>query len=128
MIWFLLYPNLRRAFVPVNFQLMVMWWWFIFRLQAFASCQFVALEMDANRLPAQAKEIIYRAFIEDEFDAPKHLARVIHHEYFEPAFPDFAPRTKWSLQNAFTSGFKLLEPVPQFKATASFGEFFNSLN
>jgi hypothetical protein len=90
--------------------------------------QFVALEKDANRLPAQAKEIIYRAFIEDELDAPKHLARVIHHEYFEPAFPDFAPRTKWSLQNAFTSGFKLLEPVPQFKATASFGEFFNSLN
>lgn len=75
-----------------------------------------------------AKEIIYRAFIEDELDAPKYLARVIHHEYFEPAFPDFAPRTKWSLQNPFTSGFKLLEPVPQFKATASFGEFFNSLN
>jgi hypothetical protein len=73
--------------------------------------QFVALEKDANRLPAQAKEIIYRAFIEDELDAPKHLARVIHHEYFEPAFPDFAPRTKWSLQNAFTSGFKLLEPI-----------------
>jgi hypothetical protein len=47
---------------------------------------------------------------------------VIHNEYFEPAFPEFAPRTKRSLQNAFTSGFKLLEPVPQFKATASFGE------
>lgn len=77
----------------------------------------------------QAKEIIYRAFIEDELDdAPKHLARVIHHEYFEPEYPEFAPRTKWSLQNAFTSGFKLLEPVPQFKATASFGAFFNSLN
>ena len=66
--------------------------------------------------------------IEDELDAPKHLARVIHRQYFEPSFPEFAPRTKWSLQNAFTSGFKLLDPVPQFKATASFGEFFNSLN
>jgi hypothetical protein len=76
----------------------------------------------------QAKEIIYRAFIEDELDAPKDLARVIHHEYFEPAFRHFAPRTKWSLQNAFTSGFKLLEPVPQFKTTASIGEIFNSLN
>ena len=76
----------------------------------------------------QAKEIIYRAFIEDEFDALKHLARVIHHEYFEPVFRDFAARTKWSIQNAFTSGFRLLERVPQFKATASFGKFLNSLN
>jgi hypothetical protein len=67
----------------------------------------------------QAKEIIYRAFIEDELGAPKHLARVLHHEYFEPGFPEFAPKTKWSQQSAFTSGFKLLEPVPQFKATAS---------
>jgi hypothetical protein len=77
---------------------------------------------------SRAKEIIYRAFIEDELDAPKHLARVIHRDYFEPAYPEFAPRTKWNLQNAFTSGFKLLQPIPQFKATESFGEFFNSLN
>jgi hypothetical protein len=73
---------------------------------------------------SQAKEIIYRAFIEDQLDAPKHLARTVHAEYFNPAFPEFAPRTEWSLQNAFTSTFKLLDPVPQFKATASLGEFF----
>ena len=54
---------------------------------------------------------------------------MIHNEYFVPAFPEFAPRrTKWSPQNAYTSGVKLLEPVPQFKATASSGEYFNSLN
>jgi hypothetical protein len=76
----------------------------------------------------RAKEIIYRAFIEDQLDAPKHLARTVHHEYFNPAFPEFAPRTLYSLQNAFTSTFKLLDPVPQFKATASLGEFFSSLN
>jgi hypothetical protein len=28
------------------------------------------------------------------------------------------------LQNSFTSASKLLEPIPSFKATASFGKFF----
>ncbi len=36
----------------------------------------------------------------------------------------FSPRTMWSLSNAFTSAFKELEPVPQFKATAKLGEDF----
>jgi hypothetical protein len=31
-----------------------------------------------------------------------------------------------SLQNAFTTAFKLLEPIPQYKATASLGEFFHA--
>jgi hypothetical protein len=74
---------------------------------------------------AEAKAVIYRAFIEDELEAPKHLARAVHREYFEPAHEEFAPRTKYSLQNAFTSSFKLLEPIPLFKATASLGEFFH---
>jgi len=34
------------------------------------------------------KLIIYRAFVEDQLDCPKHLAKVIHREYFEPAHPD----------------------------------------
>jgi hypothetical protein len=76
----------------------------------------------------RAKEIIYRAFIEDQLEAPKHLARVVHREFFEPSYPEFAPRTLYSLQNAFTSSFKLLEPVPLFKSTASLGEFFTNLN
>jgi hypothetical protein len=29
----------------------------------------------------------------------------------------------WSLSNAFTSAFKSLDPVPQFKATAKLGPF-----
>ncbi len=73
-----------------------------------------------------AKEVIYRAFIEDHLEAPKHLARIVHAEYFTPSHPEFAPRTKWSLQNAFTSSFKLLEPIPLFKATASLGTFFRN--
>jgi hypothetical protein len=76
----------------------------------------------------QAKEIIYRAFIEDELEAPKHLAREVHRQYFDPQYPEFAPRTLYSLQNGFTSAFKTLDPIPQYKATASLGEFFTSVN
>jgi hypothetical protein len=74
-----------------------------------------------------AKLVIYKAFVEDELEAPKHLAREVHAQYFNPTLPDFTPRTKWSLQNSFTSAFKILEPVPSFKATASFGKFFAQL-
>jgi hypothetical protein len=47
--------------------------------------------------------------------------------YFEPEYPEFSPRTMWSMSNAFTSAFKKLDPVPQFKATAKLGEFLNQL-
>jgi hypothetical protein len=72
---------------------------------------------------ATAKLIIYRAFIEDELDAPKHLARRVHEMYFAPQHEDFQPRTMWSLSNAFTSAFKELDPIPQFKATAKLGPY-----
>jgi hypothetical protein len=70
-----------------------------------------------------AKLTIYRAFIQGELDAPKALARSVHHEYFEPKLEEFVPRTKWSLENAFTSSFKTLDPIPQFKAAAKLGTF-----
>jgi len=76
----------------------------------------------------QAKEIVYRAFIEDELEAPKHLAKFVHQNYFNPPHPEFAPRTLYSLQNGFTEAFKALDPIPFYKATASLGEFFTSLN
>jgi hypothetical protein len=72
---------------------------------------------------AAAKLVIYHAFIEDALEAPKHLARRVNDMYFNPQYPDFAPRTFWSLSNAFTSAFKELDPIPQFKATAKLGEF-----
>jgi hypothetical protein len=31
----------------------------------------------------------------------------------------------WSLSNAFTSAFKELDPIPQFKATARLGGFLD---
>jgi hypothetical protein len=69
---------------------------------------------------------IYRAFIEGELEVPKHLARTVHDLYFNPQHEEFAPRTMWSLSNAFTSAFKELDPIPQFKATAKLGEFLKS--
>jgi hypothetical protein len=70
-----------------------------------------------------AKLIIYRAFVEGELDVPKHLTRRVHDQYFNPVVEEFAPRTLWSLSNSFTSSFKDLEPIRQFKATASLGAF-----
>jgi len=65
-------------------------------------------------------------FIEGELDVPKHLARRVHDFYFEPRYDEFRPRTMWSLSNAFTSSFKELDPIPQFKATAKLGGFLET--
>ena len=65
-------------------------------------------------------------FIEGELEVPKHLARRVHDLYFNPQHEEFAPRTMWSLSNAFTSAFKELEPIRQFKATAKLGEFLEA--
>jgi hypothetical protein len=73
-----------------------------------------------------AKVVIYEAFVEGRLEAPKHLGRTVHDLYFEPNYEEFRPRTIWSLSNAFTSAFKELEPVPQFKATAKLGEFLET--
>ena len=70
-----------------------------------------------------AKMIIYRAFIESDLEVPKHLARPVHDLYFSPKHEEFQPRTMWSLTNAFTSAFKQLEPIPQFRATAKLAGF-----
>jgi hypothetical protein len=70
-----------------------------------------------------AKLIIYRAFIEGELEVPRHLARVVHDRYFDPQHEEFAPRTMWSLSNAFTSAFKELDAIPQFQPTAKLGAF-----
>jgi hypothetical protein len=73
-----------------------------------------------------AKVVIYEAFVEGKLEAPKHLARSVHDLYFEPKYEEFRPRTIWSLSNAFTSAFKELDPIPQFKATAKLGEFLET--
>jgi hypothetical protein len=81
----------------------------------------------AQQLSAEeAKLTIYRAFIEGDLEVPKHLARRVHELYFNPQHAEFEPRTMWSLSNAFTSAFKELDPIPQFKATAKLGGFLES--
>ncbi len=78
----------------------------------------------ATRIPDEAaKLVIYRAFVEGELDVPKHLTRRVHDLYFNPQVEEFAPRTTWSLSNAFTSAFKELDPIPQFRATAKLASF-----
>ena len=81
----------------------------------------------AQLTDGDAKLVIYKAFVEGNLDAPRHLARRVHELYFNPQHQEFASRTIWSLNNAFTSAFKDLEPIPQFKATAKLGEFFAAL-
>lgn len=54
------------------------------------------------------------------------VARDVHDLCFEPKYEEFRPRTIWSLSNAFTSAFKELDPIPQFKATAKLGEFLEA--
>jgi hypothetical protein len=49
--------------------------------------------------------------------------RVTIHPALEQMYEEFRPRTIWSLSSAFTSAFKELDPIPQFKATAKLGEF-----
>jgi hypothetical protein len=75
----------------------------------------------------QAKLIFYAAFVDGKLDAPRSLLADVHRLYFEPEYPDFSARTMWSLSNAFTSAFKKLDRLPQFKATAKLGEFLTQL-
>jgi hypothetical protein len=75
----------------------------------------------------RAKLIFYAAFVDGKLDAPRSLLSEVHRLYFEPQYEEFSARTMWSLTNAFTSAFKKLDPVPQFKATARLGEFLNQL-
>jgi hypothetical protein len=73
-----------------------------------------------------ARLVIYRAFIEGELEVPRHLARPVHDLYFNPQHEEFQPRTLWSLSNAFTSAFKELEPIPQYKATGKLAGFLQA--
>ncbi len=75
----------------------------------------------------RAKLILYQAFVEGELEAPRSLLPSVHRMYFKPQYPEFSARTMWSLSNAFTSSFKELDPVPQFKATAKLGAFLEKL-
>src|SRR5258708_2965303 len=47
-----------------------------------------------TRLPDEtAKLVLYRAFVQGGLDVPKHLAKRVHPQYFNPHVEEFAPRT-----------------------------------
>jgi hypothetical protein len=79
-----------------------------------------------SRLSFQTLPFIYQAFIEKETGFPKHLSRRVHDLYFQPIHQEFQGRTLWSLSNAFTSAFKELDPISQYKATAKLAGFLQS--
>ena len=43
-----------------------------------------------NLISNEVKLVIYRAFVEEALEAPKHLARRVHDLYFNPQFEEFA--------------------------------------
>lgn len=74
----------------------------------------------------EARLSIFRAFVEDELAAPKHLAKQVWQNWQQPTHEEFSPRTRYSLQNCYTSAIGTLEAIPAYKATASLGSFFNN--
>ena len=84
------------------------------------------IELARDRLvsEAEAKLIIYRAFVEGALeDPPSPGAQRLRKNYFAPMHEEFQPRTVWSLSNAFTSAFGELDAIPQFRSTAKLGHF-----
>jgi hypothetical protein len=74
-----------------------------------------------------AKSLVYTAFTDGRF--PISLFRAVHHEFFvAPSYEEFKQSTMWSLENAFTTSFKKLNPVSQFEMTARLGKFLAAYN
>ena len=74
-----------------------------------------------------AKRLLYDAFTKAKF--PISLMRTVHKEYFiKSSYEEFDTFTMWSLENAFTTSFKKLEPVSQFTYTAKLGKFLANYN
>ena len=72
----------------------------------------------------KARLLIYDAFLQGRF--PIKLMKPVDHEYFEPSYEEFKPKTLWSLENSFTTCFKQLKPIPQYQATAALGTFIKN--
>jgi hypothetical protein len=73
----------------------------------------------------QARLMIYRGFLQERF--PIKLMKPVDHEYFNPSYEEFKPKTLFSLENAFTHTFKQLNPIPMYQATAKLGTFMKAV-
>ena len=89
----------------------------------FGNMQLEINEKKARELTTgNAESLIYKAFTAGKF--PISLFRTVHKEYFvEPSYKEFEPRTLFSLENAFTTSFKKLQPIQQFEAMSRFAKF-----
>jgi hypothetical protein len=86
-----------------------------------------AAHADFAQARKRRNEVVYMA-TPHSIDPPHHDLRIFPHiGGNEPVHAEFAPRTMWSLSNAFTSAFKELEPIPQYKATAKLAGFLESV-
>jgi hypothetical protein len=70
---------------------------------------------DQQLSTAAAKLIIYRAFIQGDLPAPKHLAGVVHALYFNPKLREISAAHDVEPIECLTSAFKELDPIPQLK-------------
>lgn len=71
----------------------------------------------------EARLILYKAFMEKGIDAPIKLLKEAHKHYFQPQYEEFNARTLFSLSNALTSSFKLLDPLKKYPVTAKLAGF-----
>jgi len=70
----------------------------------------------------EAKSMIHDAFVDQQIMPLRYLAEVSR-EYFKPRHAEFAPRTAWSLHNAFTEVAKQMPMTPRMHATTELGRF-----
>jgi hypothetical protein len=73
-----------------------------------------------------AKVVIYEAFVGGQAGGSEASGAYRARSLLRAKVRGVRSRTIWSLSNAFTSAFKELEPIPQFKATAKLGEFLET--
>lgn len=71
----------------------------------------------------EARVILYKAFIEKGLPVPVKLLKEAHRHYFAPEYEEFSPRTLYSLSNAFTSAFKLMEEDKRYPVTGKLAGF-----
>jgi Domain of unknown function (DUF932) len=89
---------------------------------------FGRLAGEVERLKARpVAELEAKALIHDAFAAglmPLRFLPDVSRAYFDPALPEFAPRTAWSLHNAFTGAAKDMPLTTRLPAIQALGKLF----
>lgn len=89
---------------------------------------FIAEVEQLKHLPLT--DVTAKAFILDAFVQhllPLRFLPAVARAYFTPSHAEFAPRTAWSLNNAFTHVAKALPAAPRFRALHRLGRVFGSM-